>query len=192
MIGRHDILFETSSPPELALEAIKVIRLTWSTAIIEDALTGDSLEQAMLGLAKTPEHIFIYRDTDVKKSWEVNGAVPENRNSMVHFVWDEKTLAVIVDDPNEKIMQDFLSSIGQIVSDISQLRLENLNRPWKINDRVIRLQAADRHHDDSSFKHGVIIREDAGISRDAVVVLFDDGTQGTYLDNGLEVEKKIK
>lgn len=124
VIGRHDILFESSSPHELAIEAIKVIRATWDNAIIEDPLTGDSLEQAMLGLAETPDRLFVYRDAQAKQSWEANGAVPENRNSMVDLALDERTLAVIVDDPNEEAMQAFLSSIGLLASDISQLRLE--------------------------------------------------------------------
>lgn len=78
----------------------------------------------MLGLAETPDRIFVYRDAQAKQSWEANGAVPENRNSMVDLALDERTLAVIVDDPNEEAMQAFLSSIGQLASDISQLRLE--------------------------------------------------------------------
>ena len=124
MIGRYDKLFEHSNPRELAIEAIKVIRSTWINAIIEDAFTGETLEQAMLGLAETPARIFVYCDKDAKHSWENNGAVPQNRNSMVDLALDETTLAVIVDEPGDETMQAFLSSIGQLSLDIHQLRLE--------------------------------------------------------------------
>lgn len=124
MIGRYDELFTTSNPRELAEESIKVIRLAWHDAIIEDPLTGHSLEQALLGLVSLPEQIFVYRDPISKAAWEEHGAITENRHSMIHLAIDDCTLAVIVDDPKDPQTASFLSSISQIASDIRQLRLE--------------------------------------------------------------------
>ena len=124
MIGRHDILFATLNSGELAQEAVKLVRLSWTDAIVEDPLTGDSLDDAMLGLVEFPSRVFIYRNTDAKQSWEANGSIPENDHSMIDLAMDAETLAVIVDDPKEPEIANFLSSIGELVSDIGQLRLE--------------------------------------------------------------------
>lgn len=71
---------------------------------------------------------------------------------------------------------------------------------WKIGDRVTRKKymddgtwnkLGDSCLDESPLKHGTIIKSDAGISRDAVVVRFDDGSEGTYLDHGLQSEAEL-
>lgn len=40
----------------------------------------------------------------------------------------------------------------------------------------------------SPLKHGQVIITDANVSRDAVIVRFDDGSVGMYLDHGIERE----
>lgn len=78
----------------------------------------------MLGLAKMPEQVFIYRDVQSKASWEEQGAVPQNRHSMIHLALDATSLAVVVDDPNELQTASILESIDQIACDLRQLRFE--------------------------------------------------------------------
>jgi len=71
------------------------------------------------------------------------------------------------------------------------------SRPWKVGDRVSRAVYMDdgtwdRHGDscleNSPLKSGTVIKSDAGISRDAVIVRWDDGTEAAYLDHGLQPE----
>ncbi len=124
MIGRYDELFFVSNPLELALAVIQLVRGNWPQAIVEDPLTGASLESAILGTAALPEQIFIYRDEAAKHSWELNGAIPANNHTMIHLAVDDHTLAVIVDDPQEAWTKQVLSSVSQKATDLSMLRME--------------------------------------------------------------------
>ena len=124
MIGRYDKLFSVSNPLELALAVIPLVRGNWPQAIVEDPLTGESLESAIFGIAPLPEQIFIYRDEEAKHSWELHGAIPANNNTMIHLAVDDHMLAVIVDDPQEARTKQLLSSVAQIVLDICLLRQE--------------------------------------------------------------------
>jgi hypothetical protein len=69
---------------------------------------------------------------------------------------------------------------------------------WKVGDRVTRLQymddgtwsrLGDKCLPESPLKHGTVIQSvTKNTSRDAVTVLFDDGTERTYLEHGIERE----
>lgn len=68
---------------------------------------------------------------------------------------------------------------------------------WKVGDRVTRMLFMDdgtwhKNGDEclkhSPLKHGQVIITDANVSRDAVIVRFDDGSVGMYLDHGIERE----
>jgi hypothetical protein len=70
---------------------------------------------------------------------------------------------------------------------------------WNIGDRVTRLPLANdrmwvkpvgKYPTQDPLKHGTVVDQNAGINRDAVVVRFDDGTEGTYLDYGINCEKQ--
>ena len=55
MIGRYDVIFDIASPAEFAEQILQLVQVEWPDCIAENPLTGESLRQAMLGLAKMPE-----------------------------------------------------------------------------------------------------------------------------------------
>jgi hypothetical protein len=102
MISGHDIVIPCQSESGFVFDRIlHLARHVWKEAVIEDAETGDLLnpeyEDAFVGV----NGVMIYKDEASRKSWNENGSVEENRNTMIHVIagWDKITL--VVDDEKD-------------------------------------------------------------------------------------------
>lgn len=103
MIGGIDIRIP-SRMGDLSLEiAVRAIRQIWADAVYENGLTGekyDRFEQIPFGCT---EEIFVYRDRESASIWDIEGAVPEASNTMIHLIYDAGWLTAVVDERTEEM-----------------------------------------------------------------------------------------
>ena len=59
---------------------------------------------------------FIYRDRASLESWEKEGAVEENRNTMVHLLFDVYRLTIVVDDPKDPTMASMIAGVKDVLA----------------------------------------------------------------------------
>jgi len=113
MIGRHDITFLTEMPTEVMEGTVRLLRASWSEAVVENAETGELLGFDSVRLTELPEELLIYKNSTAQDSWKVNGAIPENENLMIHALRGDQSITIVVDDP----VADEMSYIIQAIRD---------------------------------------------------------------------------
>ncbi len=47
--------------------------------------------------------LFVYRDPTAADVWDSKGAIPEVLNTMIHVLYDEGLITVVVDERNEEM-----------------------------------------------------------------------------------------
>jgi hypothetical protein len=89
MIGGIDIVL--AAPAEIPLADVIIRRMSesWPNGLFED-VNGDRSYRPFepwvaIHAAKSKE-FFVYQDAAAEQSWESDGAVPENANTMIHFL----------------------------------------------------------------------------------------------------------
>jgi hypothetical protein len=98
MIGGTDVTLTTRAG-DLALEAaVRVIRTVWRSARYEDADGGRQYDRFSEIPFGELDELFVYRDHQAREAWELRGAVPENRNTMVHLLTDPGQITIVVDE----------------------------------------------------------------------------------------------
>jgi hypothetical protein len=134
MIGGIDIVLV--APREVPLADVIVRRMaeTWSDGLFEDVDADRSYPLADPSLAihaGRSKEFFVYRDRAAEKSWEEDGAVPENENTMIHFLIGGRLagkhglrqMTIVCDQETDEVKQ--------LVSD-----LKNIFRAWQVPARV--------------------------------------------------------
>jgi len=79
-IGGYDLIFKTEDPKGLVQRIMEFVN--WPEGIIEQD-EGDDF--------------FWYKDSDSKRGWDMEGAVPSLENTMVYFLPRKEELTVVVD-----------------------------------------------------------------------------------------------
>jgi hypothetical protein len=119
MISGEDILIDVSNvDPAAALDAVvRCVYRHWPDMIVQDGATGNRLHSyASIPFGRLPE-LLIYRNEEFLRSWAQTGASSANANAMVHVLADAHCLTLVVDDPQEEVMQSLVSEIQQIVAE---------------------------------------------------------------------------
>lgn len=111
MIGRHDITFPSAMAPEVMEGAMRLLSASWSEAMIENAETGEMLEFVSVLVTELPAELLIYKNATARDSWKVNGAIPENENTMVHVLRGDRSVTIVVDDPDAREMSRIIQAI---------------------------------------------------------------------------------
>ena len=125
MIGGHDISFPTDSSAQITEGAIRIVLVFWPDAVVENAETGELLSRGLVGIRKLPCEVLVYKNADARDSWAVNGAIPENANSMIHVICGVDSITIVVDDPSAAEMPAVLSAIrDHVVQDIFWMRAD--------------------------------------------------------------------
>src|SRR5258708_36281569 len=110
MISGYDIILKTTAASEFVFEqAVLIAKQVWPNAVVENGDTGSLLNPVgkdwsndFSGLSE----VMIYKDKRSRDSWDEDGAIPTNKNTMVHVIKaksDRET--VVVDDRNHPDMK---------------------------------------------------------------------------------------
>jgi len=128
MIGGIDIEIPTQLGPAALDRGTRTILRAWPEAVIVDADTGAKL-QDLAGVSFTElRELLIYRDPAAEARWELEGAIPELRDTMVHLLADDELITVVVDDPSSPEMQSLLEDLHHELSghsDVHRDRSQN-------------------------------------------------------------------
>lgn len=116
MIGGIDIDLPTYGN-SLALEiGVRAIRQIWSTAVFEDAETGDRYNRFWQIPFGSIKELFVYPDKESADAWDNEGAIPSLSNKMIHLIADDEAITVVVDE-KDAAMDEVVSSISSGLSD---------------------------------------------------------------------------
>src|SRR5262249_6183460 len=88
MIGGTDIICPVRSDIPIADVIFRTVRRYWPRYVFLNAEeTGPFTPWAGAGLPRpSGREFFIYRDEEAARSWDEQGAVPENANTMLHVI----------------------------------------------------------------------------------------------------------
>lgn len=107
MIGGTDVLLPCPIDAEDALRlATRVVRQAWPAAVMENANTGDLLQEPH-GL----DQVMLYKDVKARDSWEQLGADESNANTMIYVLVGPVQLTLVVDDAKTPEMSRIITAI---------------------------------------------------------------------------------
>lgn len=110
MIGGIDVHLPTRAGASSIEVAVRAVRQRWPVATFENALTGEQYPHfGQIPFGEIQE-LFVYRDSAAAEKWDVDGAVPEVYNTMLHLIPDDNLLTVVVDERNAA-MNELLAAI---------------------------------------------------------------------------------
>jgi hypothetical protein len=111
MIGRTDIVFPTKAGVVGLDCCLRIARSLWPNAVFEDARAeGAPSRYADLCFDGLNE-VFVFRDAAVAAEWEAKGAGPALANTMIHLLCSAQTITVVVDDPRQSEMAEYLVAV---------------------------------------------------------------------------------
>lgn len=110
MIGGFDIVIRTTSGVVGLNCCLHIARSLWPNAVFEDArqeaAAGTYRDLQFDGL----DEVFIYRDAEAAREWDELGAEPHLANTMIHVLCSPQSVTIVVDDPEQSEMADFLAA----------------------------------------------------------------------------------
>lgn len=111
MIGGTDITIETNAGSAAVETAVRLLQQRWPQAVFEDARTGAKRGRCFVLSGTGDEEVFVYRDEDIAQEWDDKGADPELANTMLHLLLKEGILTIVLDDPSDPFMIEYLESL---------------------------------------------------------------------------------
>jgi len=114
MIGGIDIILQASPGMPLAELILGRLRSFWPSAVFQDADAADQYpigDPSVLIHGGASREFFIYQDRNAAAVWARQGAVCENRNTMLHFLIGPETMGelqeitVVCDERTKEIDQ---------------------------------------------------------------------------------------
>lgn len=126
MIRGVDICIRTSAGESSLFVAARVVGQFWPNAVFENGSTGESYKCYWDTPFDDLEEVFIYRDSAAAELWEIEGAIAEALNSMIHVIADKGLTTVVVDDPDDPTMKSIVAAITSGLQDdvLSHFALE--------------------------------------------------------------------
>jgi hypothetical protein len=115
MIGGIDISFNVPVNNPTADLIVRRMRQFWPEGVFQDANSAEThgiFEPWVAIHGTNSREFFIYRDAEAAKKWNDAGAVPENSNTMLHFLLgpapevdsESQQVTVVCDKRTEDIM----------------------------------------------------------------------------------------
>jgi hypothetical protein len=111
MIGGTDFTFPTRAGASALDLSIREIRREWPEAVFEDALTGERFDDYGSMPLRDITELFIYRDKNLAREWDIRGCEPDLANTMIHLILANDALTIVVDEPSENVIEWLLSTI---------------------------------------------------------------------------------
>jgi hypothetical protein len=103
MMGGIDIRLPTMAGDQTLEVAVRAVRQSWPIAVFENGDTGEYYPD----ISKIPfgglRELFVYHHSDAADLWNQKGAVPETANTMIHLVYDDGLLTVVIDEQNQEM-----------------------------------------------------------------------------------------
>lgn len=116
MIGGIDITIPIQAGDSSLVAAVRAIVQYWPNAAFENGVSGERYDR----FADIPfgriEELFVYRDAQTARAWDIDGAVPELYDTMVHLIVDDDRLALVVDS-TEGPMAELIDAVRSALSD---------------------------------------------------------------------------
>jgi hypothetical protein len=103
MINGIDVQLPTRAGRQALEVAVRAIRQLWPHAVFENAASGDGYEYFWQIPFGEIEEIFVYRDAEAAKTWDVAGAVPDALNTMIHLLHDKGLITVVIDERSDEM-----------------------------------------------------------------------------------------
>ncbi len=126
MIGGEDAIIKTfdlerSSALDVCLQ---ILMRYWRHSVVQSGVSAVVyIRYGAIPLGKEME-LMVYRDNEAFKSWNEFGALPNNRNTMVHVLaYSDDSLTVVSDDLNAADMKELLRNIRQAINDARNVYL---------------------------------------------------------------------
>jgi hypothetical protein len=116
MIGGIDIRIPTRAGDSSLEVSVRAIRQKWPGAIYENGLTGDRYDHFRQIPFGDVEELFVYRDSAAAELWDIEGAVPNARNSMIHVIADQDMLTAVIDERDAE-MDGIIAAIRSGLAD---------------------------------------------------------------------------
>ncbi|HXE55254.1 MAG TPA: hypothetical protein VN541_19680 [Tepidisphaeraceae bacterium] len=113
MIGGRDVIIPTTRGT-VALElAVRSITHLWPDAVIEDAESGETLQQdSDIRLADRHE-ILVFRDPKAAELWEQLGPDPSLDGTLIHFLVSDTDLTVAIDATPVPQVEAFVEALRE-------------------------------------------------------------------------------
>lgn len=124
MISGSDIVIPTRSPIEIAEETVRLIRREWHAMVIEDAATGAVIEWVVPGFQTLPNEFFVYKNEEMKRLWDEEGACESNANTMFHIIQQANQLTIVVDNPTVIVNSNVIGAAEQLARELALGRQE--------------------------------------------------------------------
>jgi hypothetical protein len=111
MIGGVEYQIPSRAGESSVKVAVSVIQRKWPRAVFENGETGERYNDIRKIPFEDLREIFVYRDLDAADTWDRDGAVPEDANTMVHLIADEGLITMVVDE-KDAVMDEIRSAIA--------------------------------------------------------------------------------
>jgi hypothetical protein len=125
MIAEIDVRIPNRAGEKSVEVAVRAIRLQWPRAVFENGDTAERYDYFGQIPFGEVEELFVYRDANAAELWDKHGAVAVARNSMVHVIYDDGLITVVIDDwteETESILQGIRSALVDPVLTVVALR----------------------------------------------------------------------
>lgn len=120
MIGGDDAVIRLfnlhrSSAVDICLQ---ILRRYWRHAVVQSGTSAIVYHYyGMIPLGKETE-LMVYKDNESFESWNKFGALPSNRNAMVHLLaYNDESMTMVADDLNAEEMKRLLRDIRKAIID---------------------------------------------------------------------------
>lgn len=98
MIGGIDVRLPSAAGPESLEVAVRAIRQLWPFAVFEHGETGERYDYFWQIPFGTVDELFVYRNANAADMWDERGAIPETCNSMIHLLYDDGLVSIVIDE----------------------------------------------------------------------------------------------
>lgn len=116
MIGGIDVRLPSMAGVESVEVAARAVRQAWPHAVFEHGDTGERYSYFWQVPFGELRELFVYRDSSVADIWDEMGAIPEVSNTMLHILYDDGLVTVVIDE-RDKEMESIISAIRSGLSD---------------------------------------------------------------------------
>lgn len=116
MIGGIDIRLPSKAGLDSIEVAVRAIRQVWPQALIEHGDTGELYSNFWDVPFGEVNELFVYRDHNAADIWNEKGAILEVYNTMIHIVYDDGLITLII-DKHDMAMEEIFAAIRSGLDD---------------------------------------------------------------------------
>jgi len=116
MIGGIDIRLPSKAGLESIEVATRAVRQSWPRAVFEHGDSGERYAYFWQVPFGELRELFVYRDNEVANVWDARGAVPEVSNTMIHIIYDDDLITLVIDQRDAQ-MDTIVEAVRSALND---------------------------------------------------------------------------